>query len=130
MQVMEENIKRGGRVLLSDLHRLTNIIERTGSCTASQAHVLIKSCGAMLVDLDRRRRTELLDRQFSLLRRISGDQLDVSHYNLLLNVSIQTSDLQTVMECLSFRFITRTNIQSMSQSFSPPWRLTASSPTE
>ena len=91
LHVMEDNIKRKGRVLLADVHRLTNIIERTGSFSASQAHILIKSCGGMLVDLDGQSRTELVNRQFSLFRRISGDQLDVSHYNMLLNVSQQTS---------------------------------------
>ena len=114
LHVMEENIKRKGRVLLADVHRLTNIIERTGTCSGSQALILIKSCGAMLVDLDRQSRTDLVNRQFSLFKRISGDQLDVSHYNMLLNVSLQTSSNGNIFtNTLSFRFIMRINIQSM-----------------
>ena len=101
LQMLEDNIKRNGRVLPSDVHRLTNIIERTGSCSPSQAHILLKSSGAILVDLDRRRRTELVERQFSLLKRLIGRQLDVSHYNLLLSVSELISNNRVISSTLS-----------------------------
>ena len=128
---MEENMKRRGRVLVSDVNRLINVLERTNSFSASQAHIMIKSCGETMADLDRKRRTELVDRQFSLFQRINKNQLDVSHYNLLLSVSIHTCGNKSIYSnTLSFRFIMRINIQSMLESFSQLWRLTASNPTE
>ena len=116
--------------MVSDVTRLINIMERTSSFSGSQAHIMIKSCGEIMADLDRKRRTELVDRQFSLFRRINKNQLDVSHYNLLLSVSIHTCRNKSIYSnTLSFRFIMRINIQSMSGSFFHLWRLTASNPT-
>ena len=84
--VLDTSFKRQGRVLERDMARVINIIENIGVCPASQALLLVKCCGDVLVDVERSKRTELVERCFSLISRIPSSKLDISHYNALLKV--------------------------------------------
>ena len=83
---LEQDSRRQGRVLARNLTRTINIIERTQHCPPSQTLLLIKCCGEVLVDVDRERRTQLVEKIISLLENIPASTLDISHYNTLLKV--------------------------------------------
>ena len=85
--LLETSCKKQGRVLEKDFAKVLNIIENTGICPASQALLLIKCCGDVLVDVERQKRTELVERCFSLIESIPSSKLDISHYNAQLKVN-------------------------------------------
>ena len=84
--VLETSFRKQGRVLERDMAKVINIIENTEVCPASQALLLVKCCGDVLVDVERKKRTQLVERCFSLIERIPSSKLDISHYNALLKV--------------------------------------------
>ena len=84
--VLDTSCRKQGRVLERDMARVLNIIQNTGVCPASQALLLVKCCGNVLVDVERKKRTELVERCFSLIESIPSSTLDISHYNALLKV--------------------------------------------
>ena len=83
---LEQDSRRQGRVLARDLSRTINIIERTQHCPPSQTLLLLKCCGEVLVDVDRAKRSQLVERVLGLLSSIPASTLDISHYNALLKV--------------------------------------------
>ena len=83
---MEQASRKQSRVLTKDLARALTIIEEVQHCPAGEALLLIKCCGEVLVDMDSRRRSQLVERCFTLLAKVHGSKLDISHYNALLKV--------------------------------------------
>ena len=68
--------------------QIFSLIEKTGVCTPSQALLVIKCCGNVLVDLDRKSRSKIAEKCFNMLKSLSDTPLDISHYNALLKVGI------------------------------------------
>ena len=85
--VLDTSCRKQGRVLERDMSKVLNIIENIGVCPASQALLLVKCCGDVLVDVERKKRSELVARCFSLIESIPSSKLDISHYNALLKVN-------------------------------------------
>ena len=85
--VLDTSCRKQGRVLERDMARVINIIENIGVCPASQALLLVKCCGDVLVDVERKKRSELVARCFTLIESIPNSKLDISHYNALLKVN-------------------------------------------
>ena len=55
-------------------------------CSPNQALLVIKCCGEVLVDLDRRSRGQIAEKCFSLILGMKNTPLDITHYNALLKV--------------------------------------------
>ena len=55
-------------------------------CTPNQALLIIKCCGNVLVDLDKKTRTKIAEKCFNMLKTLPDTLLDISHYNALLKV--------------------------------------------
>lgn len=55
-------------------------------CTPNQALLIIKCCGNVLVDLDKKTRTKIAEKCFNMLKTLPDTPLDISHYNALLKV--------------------------------------------
>ena len=89
---MDLSIRKRGRIGIMDFDNVFNLIKSLRFCSPSQAVLLLKCCGEVLVDEDRQVRTGLLEKCLRLLRRINGLSLDISHYNTLLKVGL-VSDL-------------------------------------
>ena len=85
--VLDTSCRKQRRVLERDMTKVINIIENIGVCPASQALLLVKCCGDVLVDVERKKRSELVGRCFSLIESIPTSKLDISHYNALLKVN-------------------------------------------
>ena len=102
LSMLDTSSKKQGRVLEVTLAKVLNIIAATQVCTPSQALLLVKCCGDVLVDVERRKRTELVERYFSLIESFPNSKLDISHYNALLKVNQTQSNNANVS--LSFCF--------------------------
>ena len=85
---MDLSIRKRGRIGIMDFDNVFNLIKSLRFCSPSQAVLLLKCCGEVLVDEDRQVRTGLLEKCLRLLRRINGLSLDISHYNTLLKVGL------------------------------------------
>ena len=83
---LDLNIRKSGRIQIGELDGLFKLIKSLRFCTASQAVLLLKCCGEVLVDEDRQVRTGLVEKCLRLLRKIQGLDLDIAHYNTLLKV--------------------------------------------
>ena len=89
---LDLSIRKRGRIGIMDFDNVFNLIKWLRFCSPSQAVLLLKCCGEVLVDEDRQVRTGLLEKCLRVLRRINGLSLDISHYNTLLKVGL-VSDL-------------------------------------
>ena len=85
---MDLSIRKRGRIGIMDFDNVFNLIKSLRFCSPSQAVLLLKCCGEVLVDEDRQVRTGLVEKCLRLLRRINGLSLDISHYNTLLKVGL------------------------------------------
>ena len=94
--VLDTSSRKQRRVLERDMVKVINIIENFGSCSASQALLLVKCCGEVLVDVERKKRSRLVERCFSLIESIQSSKLDISHYNALLKVNPPNNHLVDV----------------------------------
>ena len=91
---LDLNIRKSGRIQISELDGLFKLIKSLRFCSASQAVLLLKCCGEVLVDEDRQRRTRLLEKCLSLLKKTTNSlTLDISHYNTMLKVGLVWSGL-------------------------------------
>ena len=105
---LETSAKKQGRVLEVSLSKVLNIIEDSQVCTPSRALLLLKCCGDVLVDVERKKRTELAEKCLSLVESIPNSKLDISHYNALLKVINSIKSYYHVdLFCSFFRFIKR-----------------------
>ena len=68
--------------------QIFRLLERTGVCSPNQALLVIKCCGEVLVDLDRRSRGQIAEKCFSLILSMKNTPLDITHYNALLKVRL------------------------------------------
>ena len=66
--------------------QIFNLIEKTRVCSSNQALLIIKCCGEVLVDLDRKSRSEITERCIRLIKGLNDTPMDISHYNALLKV--------------------------------------------
>ena len=48
--------------------------------------IAVKCCGEVLVDLDRKSRSEITERCIRLIKGLNDTPMDISHYNALLKV--------------------------------------------
>ena len=115
---MDLSIRKKGRIMISELHKVVALVESLQYCSPTQAVLLFKCCGEVLVDEDKQARTRLLEKSLRLVKNINGMNLDISHYNTLLKVSLRL--FSTALISFSSRFIWRTGTWSISQSL---WRL-------
>ena len=68
--------------------QIFRLLERTGVCSPNQALLVIKCCGEVLVDLDRKSRGQIAEKCFSLILSMKNTPLDITHYNALLKVRL------------------------------------------
>ena len=92
---LDLSIRKSGRIQINEFDNLFKLIKKLRFCSASQAVLLLKCCGEVLVDEDRQMRTGLLEKCMSLLKKTNSLSLDISHYNTLLKVG-QVSDLENI----------------------------------
>ena len=85
---LDLSIRKSGRIQISEFDGLFNLIKSLRFCSPSQAVLLLKCCGEVLVDEDRKVRTGLVEKCLSLLKKTNGLTLDISHYNTLLKVGL------------------------------------------
>jgi len=85
---LDLDVRRTGRALSIELEKAAKMIERSGSCTANQALLVLRCCGEVLVDIDKENRTKLLERYLAIIKK-SGVQLEISHYNAILRVHLE-----------------------------------------
>ena len=85
---LDLSIRKSGRIQMNQVISVFNLIQSLRFCSESQAVLLLKCCGEVLVDEDRKVRTKLLEKCLRLLMKIDGLSLDISHYNTLLKVSL------------------------------------------
>ena len=85
---LDLSIRKRGRIQIVDFISVFNLIQNLRFCSESQAVLLLKCCGEVLVDEDRKVRTQLLEKCLRLLQKINGLNLDISHYNTVLKVSL------------------------------------------
>ena len=83
---LDLSIRKRGRIQIMDFDNVFHLIRSLRFCSSSQAVLLLKCCGEVLVDEDRQGRTGLVEKCLRLLRKIQGLDLDISHYNTLLKV--------------------------------------------
>ena len=104
---LDLDMRNTGRVLNHELEKVVKNMEQSGSCTANQALLVLRCCGEVLVDRARQDRAKLLDRYIGVLKK-SGVNLDVSHYNTILRVSLAQSSLSLqLINVLNLRSILR-----------------------
>ena len=125
---MDLSIRKKGRIMISELHKVVALVESLQYCSPTQAVLLFKCCGEVLVDEDKQARTRLLEKSLRLVKNINGMNLDISHYNTLLKVSLKL--FSTALISFSSRFIWRTGTWSISQSSWRPWSRKISNRTE
>ena len=85
---LDLSIRKRGRIQIVDFISVFNLIQNLRFCSESQAVLLLKCCGEVPVDEDRKVRTQLLEKCLRLLQKINGLSLDISHYNTVLKVSL------------------------------------------
>ena len=83
---LDLSIRKRGRIQIMDFDNVFHLIRSLKFCSSSQAVLLLKCCGEVLVDEDRQVRTGLVEKCLRLLRKIQGLDLDIAHYNTLLKV--------------------------------------------
>ena len=83
---MDMDVRRQGRTVSFELEKIVRMVEKNGVCTANQALLVLRCCGEVLVDLDMKERTKLVESYTEILKQ-NGVEFDVSHYNALLRVS-------------------------------------------
>ena len=84
---LDLNIRKRGRILISEFDKVLSRVSVLQCCSPSQAVLMLKCCGEVLVDEDKQSRTRLLEKTLRLVKNINGMNLDISHYNTLLKVS-------------------------------------------
>ena len=85
---LDLSIRKRGRIQIMDFDNVFNLIKSLRFCSPSQAVLLLKCCGEVLVDEDREARTGMVEKCLRLLSKINGLSLDISHYNTLLKVGL------------------------------------------
>ena len=128
---LDLNIRKRGRILISEFDKVLSLVSVLQCCSPSQAVLMLKCCGEVLVDEDKQSRTRLLEKTLRLVKNINGMNLDISHYNTLLKVSQPQSSPSTRQSVLcTFRFIWKTRILSASWTSWQHWRKITSPRTE
>jgi len=97
---LDLDLRRTGRVVSYELEKVVKMIEVSGVCTANQALLLLRCCGDVLVDLDRKTRNKMVERYIQILEK-SGVTFDVSHYNAILRVHLENEKEVSAPEFLS-----------------------------
>ena len=127
---LDLSIRKSGRIQISEFDGLFNLIKSLRFCSPSQAVLLLKCCGEVLVDEDRKVRTGLVEKCLSLLKKTNGLTLDISHYNTLLKVGLAWLRVIFVFNFPFSRFTWRTRIRLTSLSSWLRWTGRRSLPTE
>ena len=70
-------------------------------CSSNQALLVIKCCGDVMVDLDKKSRSQVAEKCIKLLASLSDTPLDISHYNAMLKVFHENETKVSVSEQLS-----------------------------
>ena len=89
---IEQGIQQQRRIMEYELHGVMGLVEKVEQCSQSQAMLMIRCCGEVLVDVDRVQREQLLDSVLDTLDRV-GVKLDVSLYNTILKVNEYMTDI-------------------------------------
>lgn len=82
---LEQGIQQQRRIMEYELQSLLGLVEKAGHCSPSQAMLMIKCCGDVMVDIDSVQREQHLDSVLNTLDKV-GVKLDVSLYNTILKV--------------------------------------------
>ncbi|KAM4693882.1 leucine-rich PPR motif-containing protein, mitochondrial isoform 2-T2 [Discoglossus pictus] len=85
---LDSSVRRTGRITKTLLLKIFHDVTRTGYPSSNQALLLLRSCGALLPELQLSERTEIAHRIWDKLQEL-GAVFDVSHYNALLKVYLQ-----------------------------------------
>ncbi|XP_051275059.1 leucine-rich PPR motif-containing protein, mitochondrial [Dicentrarchus labrax] len=85
---LDNSVRRTGRITKTLLLKVFKDICRTDHPSASQALLLLRSCGSLLPELPQAERTELAHSIWEKLQKL-GATYDISHYNALLKVYLQ-----------------------------------------
>ena len=78
-------------------------------CSPNQALLVIKCCGEVLVDLDRKSRGQIAEKCFSLILSLKNTPLDITHYNALLKVRLLLNITDNPIAVFMLRSTTRTD---------------------
>jgi len=97
---MDMDVRRQGRTVSFELEKIVRMVEKNGVCTANQALLVLRCCGEVLVDLDMKERTKLVESYTKILKQ-NGVEFDVSHYNALLRVHIENQNIVAASDFLA-----------------------------
>ena len=82
---IEQGIQQHRRIIEYELHGVLGLVDKAGTCSHTQAMLMIRCCGDVMVDTDSVQREQLLDSVLNTLDKV-GVKLDISLYNTVLKV--------------------------------------------
>ena len=88
---LDLSIRKRGRISLQDFSKVVSLVESLQYCSPTQAVLLLRCCGEVLVDEDSLTRTRLVEKILRLVKNINRKDLNISHYNTLLKVKVLVS---------------------------------------